>query len=164
MNWFRILLDGIVLSAVFNITIALGWVIRPTAYTGMYPLAIQRIAPKMTKEDRRFECLLLLILYPGLLVWMILSAHEAGIEGFWPLFWTAYVQMMLINLGDFFGLDLFFREQMGSRLELPGTEGNELYNRRNWMLKLGIPEHFVMWPLLVCPLVSLLCAWAGGLY
>ncbi|MBQ8201284.1 MAG: hypothetical protein IJZ74_05915 [Clostridia bacterium] len=53
---------------------------------------------------------------------------------------------------------------MGSRLELPGTEGCELYNRRNWMLKLGIPEHFVMWPLLVCPMLSLLCAWAGGLY
>lgn len=66
--------------------------------------------------------------------------------------------------GRFFRVGLFFREQMGSRLELPGTEGCELYNRRNWMLKLGIPEHFVMWPLLVCPMLSLLCAWAGGLY
>lgn len=164
MNWFRILLDGIALSAVFNITIALGWVILPTAYTGMYPRAIQCIAPKMTKADRCYEANMLLILYPALLVWMILSAHEAGIEGFWPLFWTAYIQMMLINLGDFFGLDWCFREKMGSRLELPGTEGNELYSRRNWMLKLAVPEHFVMWPLLVCPLVSLLCAWVGDLF
>lgn len=164
MNWFRILLDGVALSAVFNIAIALGWLIRPTACTGMYPRAIQRIAPKMTRADRNFECLLLLILYPALLAWMILSAHEAGIEGFWPLFWTAYVQMMLINLGDFFGLDWFFRERMGRRLELPGTEGSEMYSRRKWMLQLAIPEHLVMWPLLICPLVSLFCAWAGGLY
>ena len=164
MNWFRILLDGAALSAVFNITIALGWLIRPKAYTGMYPRAIQCIAPKMSREDRRFEAVLMLILYPALLIWMVLSAQEAGIEGFWPLFWTAYVQMMLINLGDFFGLDWFFREKMGRRLELPGTEGSELYCRRSWMQKLAIPEHFVLWPLLVCPLVSLLCAWLGGLY
>ena len=37
MNWFRILLDGIVLSAVFNITIALGWVIRPHGLYGHVP-------------------------------------------------------------------------------------------------------------------------------
>ncbi|MBQ8556103.1 MAG: hypothetical protein IJ438_09570 [Clostridia bacterium] len=164
MNWFRVLLDGVMVSAVFNLGVGLCMLIRPAAFTDMYPRDIQRIAPKMTKADRRFEATMLLILYPVLIAWMVLSAQEAGIEGFWPLFWTTYVQMMLVNLGDFFGLDWYFREKMGHRLELPGTEGNELYSRRHWMRKLAIPEHWVMWPLLVCPLVSLLCAWLGGLF
>ena len=39
-------------------------------------------------------------LYPAVLVWMILSSYQAGVRGFWPLFWTAYAEMMLISLGD----------------------------------------------------------------
>ena len=33
---------------------------------------------------------------------MILSAYQAGINGFWPMFWIAYIEMMLISLGDLF--------------------------------------------------------------
>ena len=48
---------------------------------------------------------------------MILSAYQADINGFWPMFWTAYVEMMLISLGDLFFLDYLLLKKTGSRLE-----------------------------------------------
>lgn len=47
MNWFRTIIDGVAMSAVFNSYVAV-------------------------------------------------SACQADINGFWPMFWTVYVEMMLI--------------------------------------------------------------------
>ena len=163
MNWGRILLDGIAMSAVFNFGVAAFWMYEPKAFTTMYPKQIQKISPPIDRRCRRIELTMLAAMYPTLLLYGVCSAWNAGMEGFWNLFWASYIQMFLINLGDFFGLDWFLREKMGARLQLPGTEGNELYSHNNWMKMLAIPEHFIAWPLLICPMVALISAGLGML-
>ena len=161
MNWGRILLDGIAMSAVFNFGVAAFWMYEPKSFTTMYPKQVQKIAPPIDKRSRKIVLTMFAALYPTILLYGVISAWNAGMNGFWNLFWASYIQMVLINLGDFFGLDWFLREKMGTRLQLPGTEGSELYSRKNWMLKLAIPEHFLAWPLLICPAVAALSAGLG---
>ena len=78
------------------------------------------------------------------------------IRGFLPLFATGYWQMFLVNLGDLIGLDWFFRQKNLSRLMIPGTEDCPAWQTKGWMLQLGLPEHLLLWPLIVCPLAGLL--------
>lgn len=163
MNWGRVLLDGIAMSAVFNLGVAVFLMYEPKAFTTMYPIPIQKIAPPIDKRSRKIELIMFVSLYPAILFYGVFSAWNAGMDGFWNLFWASYIQMFLVNLGDFFGLDWFLREKMGTRLQLPGTEGSELYSRRNWMLKLAIPEHFLGWPFLICPIVAFVSAGMGML-
>lgn len=60
----------------------------------------------------------------------------------------------IMNLGGLLGLDLWFREKMGRRLELPGTEGNPYYNRKLWMKSLALQEHLVLWPFVMMSVIS----------
>ena len=132
-------------------------VINPVTFTTSYPKQIQKIAPPNPNVMRDKSLFSLLVILPVFL-FGTLSACKSGITGFWNLFFTGYAEWFIVNLGDFFGLDLYLREKMGRRMELPGTEGNELYTRRNWMRSLGVPEHFLQWPLIICPLFGLLSA------
>ena len=159
MDLFRILLDGLAMSAAFNLSTGLIMVAKPTFFTTCYPKEIQAIAPKNPHAMQDKLLFTALVILPVTL-FGVLSAHHAGIRGFWPLFWTGYLEWFLVNLGDFFGLDLLLREKMGSHLELPGTEGHPCYTRAGWMKSLVIPEHWLGWPLGVCPLFGLL---SGGL-
>lgn len=77
------------------------------------------------------------------------------------MFWSGYIEWLFVDFGDFFGLDLLFREKMGDRLVLPGTEGMDVYKRDVWVKKLGLPEHFLLWPLVVCPFFALIMTGAG---
>ena len=105
MNWFRTILDGVAMSAVFNSYVAVFWLLKPHSFITMFPKDLQKRVRPVTKEERRHTILMYVTLYPAVLAWMILSAYQAGINGFWPMFWTAYVEMMLISLGDLFFLD-----------------------------------------------------------
>ena len=160
MNLLRIVLDGLAMSAAFNLATGLIMSIRPAAFTTCYPKEIQKIASKNPTALRDKLLFGALVLVP-VTFFGILSAYSAGIRGFWPLFWTAYLEWFLVNLGDFFGLDLLLREKMGARLELPGTEGHPCYTRANWMRSLAVPEHWIQWPLLVCPFFALISAGIG---
>lgn len=71
--------------------------------------------------------------------------------------------MFIVDMADFIGCNIIFCEKMGEKLELPGTEGSGLYSRKNWLLKLGLPNHFGIWLLLICPLNGLINAGAAGL-
>ena len=93
----------------------------------------------------------------------IVSSHMAGVSGFWNLFWTGYIEMFFINLGDFIGLDYFFRKINLNRVMIPGTEHCKAWETKNWMKTLGIPEHLVIWPLVFCPLVGLIVAGISSL-
>lgn len=45
------------------------------------------------------------------------------------LFWTGYVEMFFVNLGDFFGLDWFFRGLVKDKgIMIAGTEHCEAWN------------------------------------
>lgn len=88
-------------------------------------------------------------LYIGLVAYAILSAYLAGASGFWNLFWMGYIEMFFVNLGDFFGLDWWFREKFKDRIMPPGTEHCKAWNTKEWMLTLAVPEHWMGWPLVI---------------
>ena len=163
MNWSRTILDGIVMCLIFNTIVALLWLIVPGAFSKMLPSEIRKTAPK---RERREVVILACGLYPlwiGLIVYSIISTYLVGIAGFWNLFWTTYIEMFLVNLGDFFGLDWWFREKMKDRIMILGTEQCQAWNTKKWMLTLAIPEHWIAWPFFVCPMLGFICAGIGML-
>lgn len=148
------------MSVYFNLATALWWLIDPLAWFNDYPKEVQEAST--VKPEKKIGPAILfwfLVIIPVLL-FSVLSAWDVDISGFWHLFWTAYVEWMFVNLGDLLGLDLLFREKLGTRLQLPGTEGMDAYKRGNW-LKMGLLEHLVEWPLIVCPLFAIISAGAG---
>ncbi len=161
MNWLRVILDGIAMSAAFNLGIAVFWSCRPSSFTGMFPKELQELAPPMNNGDKKHLTVMYLTVYLPVLLYGVISAWNGEIDGFWNLFLASFIQAFLINLGDFFGLDILFREKMGTRLQLPGTEGHELYTRKMWLKKLAIKEHWVWWPLGFCPAIALISAGLG---
>ncbi|MCM1543211.1 MAG: hypothetical protein NC121_18415 [Blautia sp.] len=164
MVWERTVLDGIAVCAVFNVTVALLWLLMPNAFSKMLPPEIRKAAPKRKKKELVRLAGVLYPLYILIFVYMAVSARQAGVAGFRNLFWTGCVEMFFVNLGDFFGLDLLFRGIVKRKgLMPPGTEHCEAWNLKKWMLTLGIPEHCIMWPLIVCPLTGLICVGIGAL-
>jgi len=163
MNWFRTILDGLAMSAVFNCYVAVFWLLKPHSFITMFPRSLQKKARPVNREERRHTLLMYGTLYPAALIWMVLSAYQAGISGFWPLFWTAYVEMMLISLGDLLFLDYLLLRKTGKRLHAEGVEDDPFYEPKNELMKLGLPEHLLLWPAVVCPLVGLIAAGIGTL-
>jgi hypothetical protein len=92
---------------------------------------------------------------------MVLSTWQAGVMGFWNMFWTAYVEMMCVSLGDLFFLDYLLLKKTGTRLHADGVKGDSFYEPKNELLKLGLPEHLILWPVVFCPIVGVICAGLG---
>ena len=153
--WFHVILDGLAMSLVFTLTLCLVSYMDPQAFTRMYPLGIQKIAPPIPKDSNRRKNLMLTLLWSFVLLFSIASNYLNGVRGFWPLFLAGYVQLFLVDMGDFFGWNILFREKMGRRLHLPGTEDSPLYSRRNWLVRMAIPNHFGIWLVGICPLGGL---------
>ena len=163
MNWFRTILDGVAMSAVFNGVVAVFWLLKPHSFIVMFPKSLQKKARPVTRDERRHTILMYTTLYPAVLVWMILSAYQADINGFWPLFWTTYVEMMLISLGDLIFLDYLLLKKTGSRLHADGVKDDPFYEPKNELMKLGLPEHLILCPVLFCPAVGFITAGIGTL-
>ena len=162
MDLLRIFIDGLMMSAWFNLATGMLLAINPVIFTTSFPRELQKAAPPNPHALRDKGLFTLLVILPVVLFGS-LSAWMHGLTGFWTLFRAGYAQWFLVNLGDFFGLDLLLREHLGDRCELPGTHGHPCYERKNWMKSLGIPEHFLLWPLGVCPLMGLIMAGIGML-
>lgn len=163
MIWPRTILDGVVMCVIFNVTVELLLVLSPNSFSQMLPAEIRKAAPKRTRREIRVLACVLYPMYIGLIAYAILSAYLAGASGFWNLFWMGYIEMFFVNLGDFFGLDWWFRVKFKDRIMIPGTERCRAWNTKEWMLTLAIPEHWLGWPLVVCPLVGFICAGVGTL-
>jgi hypothetical protein len=161
MNWFRTILDGVAMSAVFNSYVAVFWLLKPHSFIGMFPKELQKKARGRTKEEKRHTLILYCTLYPALIVWMVFSTWQAGVMGFWNMFWTAYVEMMFISLGDLFFLDYLLLKKTGTRLHADGIKGDPFYEPKNELLKLGLPEHLILWPAVFCPVVGAISAGLG---
>ena len=152
----HVTLVGLLMSLLFNVTIARLWLAYPRAVVSMLPKQVQQVAPKpdllQRKKMRKW------------LFWIYLLTFGLGlgttvylpVRGFWPLFMIGYWQLFLVNVGDLIGLDWLFRQKMIDHLMIPGTEDCPDWQTRNWMLHLGLPEHLFLWPLLVCPIAGLL--------
>ncbi|OUM69281.1 hypothetical protein PIROE2DRAFT_2778 [Piromyces sp. E2] len=161
MNLSRALIDGFMMAWCFNAMIALIWLIIPNTFSYMLPSEIRKAAPKRKPKEVLILRVTLAITYIFLITYAIISAYIDEIMGFWNLFWTAYIEMFIVNLGDFFLLDLCFRKIMKQRIMIPGTEHCESWNTKKFLLNLGLLEHWILWPFIVCPVVALLCAGIG---
>ena len=158
--WFHIILYGLAMSVIFTLTLCLVSYIDPQSFTKMYPPAIQKIAPPIPAESRKTEVTMLICLWTFMVLFSITGNYLSGVCGFGQLFLAGYIQFFMVDMGDFFGWNILFREKMGRKLHLPGTEGSELYSRKNWLLKMAIPNHFGIWLIGVCPLGGLVNAGA----
>lgn len=163
MNWLRTILDGLAMSAVFNSYVAVFWLLKPHSFITMFPKELQKKARPVTKDERRHTLLMYSTLYPAVIIWMILSVHQADIQGFWNIFWTAYVEMMLISLGDLFFLDYLLLKKTGNRLHADGVKDDPFYEPKNELLKLGFPEHLILWPVVFCPIIGFIVAGIGSI-
>ena len=106
MNWPRVILDGLSMSLLFNAVAGLGFLLVPQAYSTMFPKEIKlAAAPFVEKKDVRTMKLILYPLYLVLFVYWAVSAHFAGMTGFWNLFWAGYIEMTMVSLSDFIILD-----------------------------------------------------------
>ena len=137
MNWYRTILDGAAMSAVFNSCVTVFWLLKPHSFIVMFPKSLRKKARPVTREERRHTLLMYFTIYPAVLVWMILSAREAGIGGFRPMFWTAYLEMMIISLSDLFFLDYLLLKITGDRLHADGVRNDPFYEPKNELLRLG---------------------------
>lgn len=61
MDWIRTILDGIAVCLIFNVTVALLWMLVPNAFSKMLPPEIRRAAPKREKKE---VAVLAGVLYP----------------------------------------------------------------------------------------------------
>ena len=125
MVWSRTILDGILLCLIFNLTVAVTWIFIPCAFSNMLPKEIRLAAPPRKRKEVVILACVLYPLYLLIFAYMIVSSHLAGVTGFWHLFWTGYIEMFFINMGDLWGLDFWYRGAVKDKIMIPGTEGNK---------------------------------------
>ncbi|WP_311375943.1 hypothetical protein [Anaerococcus lactolyticus] len=161
MDIRRAILDGIAMVAIFNGSVAAFVLIDPRFFFDSYPKEIQNSAPeKMTKEEKRINFILKIIISGIVFIYGVTSLLHTGIKGLRDLFCMSYIQWIILNLGDFLLLDLLlFQGKYKDRIVIPGTEGHEDYKFGNWMKHLAIKEHFILMPFLIIPIVSIVQAW-----
>jgi len=51
VNWFRTILDGVAMSAVFNSYVAVFWLLKPHSFITMFPKDLQKKARPVTKVE-----------------------------------------------------------------------------------------------------------------
>ena len=100
--------------------------------------------------------------YLALFLYWTISAHLAGTKGFWPLFWTGYVEMTFVSVSDFLILDCWLPQKVRNRIK--GAEHCKAWERKEWLMKLAIPEHALGWTFLVCPIAGLIVAGIAVLF
>ena len=160
MNWPRTILDGIAMALLFNAVVGVGFLIYPQAYSTMFPKEIKEAAaPFVDQRDVRKMKLILYPLYLLLFVYWGISAHFAGVSGFWTLFWTGYAEMTVVSIGDFLILDCWLPPK--AKPYIKGAERCRAWEHKEWLIKLAIPEHALGWTFLVCPIAGLIVASIG---
>ena len=163
MNWPRIILDGMSMSLLFNAVVGLGFLLVPQAYSTMFPKEIKEAAaPYVEQKEVRTMKLILYPLYLLMFVYWGISAHFAGISGLRALFWTGYAEMTMVSISDFLILDVWLPGKV--RHMIKGAEHCRAWERKEWLLKLAIPEHFLGWTFLACPSAGLIVMGIGMLF
>ena len=163
MNIPRIILDGIVMCVIFNAVVGLFFMVVPQAYSVMFPKSIKEAAaPYVKKEELKIMHWVLYPLYLLMFVYMAVSAYFAGITGLRNLFWTGYIEMMFVNVGDFVLLDVLGRMYVKDKNMIKGAENHSGWEWKEWK-KLAVPEHGLFWTFLFCPLTGLVVAGINAL-
>lgn len=67
--------------------------------------------------------------------------------------------MTIVSIGDFLILDCWLPPK--AKPYIKGAEKCRAWERREWLIKLAIPEHALGWTLFVCPIAGLFVAGTG---
>lgn len=163
MIWSRTVFDGIVMGTIFASIVCLFWLIVPNGFVNMVPFDIRKAAPKRTKKEKTVVACFLYPLYLVIFAYGIINAYWAGISGFWNMFWTGYMEMFIVNLFDFVFINMIFIQVCKDKVMIKGTEHCKGWARKEWLLKLALPNHFILWPVVMCPLCGFVSAGIGVL-
>ena len=148
------------MALLFNAVVAVGFLIYPQAYSTMFPKEIKEAAaPFVDRKEVRKVKLIIYPLYLLIFIYWAVSAHFAGVSGFWTLFWTGYVEMIIVSISDFLILDCWLPPK--AKPYIKGTEHCKAWEIKEWLIKLAIPEHVLGWTFLVCPIAGLIVAGLG---
>ena len=66
------------------------------------------------------------------------------------------MEMTFVSISDFLILDCWLPQKVRNRIK--GAEHCGAWERKEWLLKLAIPEHALGWTFLVCPIAGLIVA------
>lgn len=156
MDILRTILDGIMMAVYFNGLAAVFILINPRYFFSSYPKSIQQAASNSaTKEEKKASTKIMCLLLLPLFLYGAVSAVYAGTSDFWMLFLSGYINWMIVNFGDLIFLDGVLFSKQKSRVMLPGTEDHPDYETKNWMRKLALPEHLLLWPFFIVPFYTL---------
>lgn len=162
MNWSRAVLDGLAMAMFFNAAVLVGFFLMPQAYTVMFPKEIKEAAaPYADEAEVKKMKLFIYMLYLFIFIYWAISAHLTGISGFWPLFWTGYVEMTIVSISDFIILDCWLPPM--ARQYIKGAENCKAWEVREWLIRLAIPEHGILWTFVMCPVAGLIVAGISAL-
>ena len=164
MNWIRTFLDGLAMSAYFNLFAGFAALYCPRLMFPCYPPAIIKAAKEPPTSTEKCSCWLWICfgeLLP-LLLYGAISALDGGTTRFWCLTLTGYIQWMMVNFCDLLFLDFWLiQKKAKNRFVIPGTEGHPDYTFKNWMRNYALPEHLLQWPFLMCPVLAVAQAGLG---
>ncbi len=165
MNLFQALLDGIIIGTIFNAGIFYLMRLMPRGILHMLPPRFRAGAPAQPRaEIARFYKLYL----PQLAFLAFVMAVNGvrvyrGMQvGFWDLFWHGYIVALFMNFGDAFLLDLLeIHTNRAFYADAFGIEEERL-RAGNFFRKVTFREHFLLWPLIICPIIGCLFAIVVG--
>jgi hypothetical protein len=129
----RILIDGLILSAVAFLIMLASAAVNPRIWLQDYPKPIQALVPPKTEDEKRLSLafgipfMLVLIGGPFVLTAM-LAARSEGALSFGEMFLYAGGLLFVFNLFDWLVIDwLVFCTITPKMIVIPGTEGNPAY-------------------------------------
>ena len=98
--------------------------------------------------------------YRGFRRRLVTALGRAQADTIWDdagnLFWTGYVEMTMVSLSDFLILDCWLPPK--AKPFIKGAERCKAWDRWEWLKTLAIPEHGLLWTLIVCPIAGLAVA------
>ena len=158
MDWSNILLNGAVMALYFNLFALVVLILNPRYMMSYYPKDILKSAQPQTAKERSVykKCRSAMLIIP--IFYGAGCNASSGCIGFWQLFFAAYIQWIAVSLSDFIIQDIFLQQKFRRRIILSGTQGHIGYKSGQWLVKLALPRHFIVWPLLTAPSISILQA------
>lgn len=97
MNWTRLVLDALLMAAVFNLAAMAAMAYDPRLILPGYPKSIRESAPPTAREKRLYNKGMIFGML-ALTVYSIWSALSVGVAGFWNLFFTFYLEWLIVSL------------------------------------------------------------------
>ncbi len=167
MNITQAIIDSFIAGFIFTFSVGILMWAKPQGMLPMLPSCYTKGAKMPTRNEISSFNRLLASLYSFLAFLIVVNGVRVyhGIPvTFMNLFWHGYIVAMGMNIGDAVFLDILMinanRESWGALYEIDP----EKLRARNFFLHMTLPEHILVWPLVICPFIGLFFAFVVGLF